>query len=164
MNVRKGFLRFYIVLALAWVALWLYVLRPIQRWPETGDVVYYKYIRYEDKLIPVAILNQLSSCEKAKLARLWMKDPANYQITDTELFALTDHKAYGLSLDEYRDNVLLLLGVKTYTYVWVSSLWQLWRRSLIVAFLPPVFFYFLFFYVGRWVYRGFKRDQQASVA
>ena len=38
-----------------------------------------------------------------------------------------------------------------------------WVRLAAIVFVPPAFFYFVFFYVCRWVYRGFKRDQTAPV-
>ena len=161
MSVRRGCQRIYVVLTVGWVALWLYVWRPAQLWPEPEDIAYYKYIRFDHELIPVETLRQLNSHEKTELARRWLTVRTNYEVTDSELYSLTDHKAYGLSLDEYRDNVLLLLGVKTYASVWVSSLWRIWRRNLVAAIVPSAFFYFLFFYVCRWVYRGFKRDQTA---
>ena len=37
-----------------------------------------------------------------------------------------------------------------------------WFRLAVIAFVPPTFFYFLFFYVGRWVFRGFKEAQRTE--
>jgi len=126
LSLRRGFQRFYLVLAIAWIAAWLYSL-----WPKP---------EYVPELL------------------LWDKDRSIDPIEQPNRVPPSSRP------DEVQAYVTQQYGTDAF-HGWHHVATIVWFRLGIIAFGPPAFFYLLFFHVGRWIYRGFRKaDRNENAA
>jgi len=175
-NYRRGFQRFFVAVSIGWVTLWLYLLWPNPAWLISRPIQHYRFIRIKGLLIPIDTLNRLTANEKAQAVKMWLAEKGNEPTKPAAVELLSDEEKSALASGEkdpsaialaesperYEHDVLVLLGMSASGPVWKFA-WKAWRGPVATAFVPPALFYFLFFYVGRWIYRGFRKTETASV-